>query len=109
MAKRTEKAGTAGRLGARYGVVVRNRIKSIEAHQKEKHECPSCHHMSVKRVSAGIWECRRCGTKFAAAAYSPKTKKASAAEAAAAAAAARAAAKEEDAAQAAPAQAVAEQ
>lgn len=85
-------------MGARYGVVVRNRIKSIEAHQKEKHECPTCHHMSVKRVSAGIWECHRCGTKFAAEAYSPRTRKASAAEAAAAAAAARAAAKEADAA-----------
>ena len=75
MAKRTAKAGTAGRFGARYGVVVRNRVKSIEAHQKAKHECPQCHHMSVKRISAGIWECRHCGNKFAAAAYSPKTKK----------------------------------
>ncbi len=75
MSKRTAKAGTAGRFGARYGVVVRNRVKSIEAHQKAKHECPECHHMAVKRVSSGIWECRHCGNKFAAGAYSPKTKK----------------------------------
>lgn len=75
MSKRTNKAGTSGRFGARYGVVVRNRVKAIEAIQKQRHECPKCHHKSVSRVSAGIWECRHCGYKFAAAAYSPKTKK----------------------------------
>ena len=76
MSKRTEKAGTAGRFGARYGVVVRNRVKAIEAHEKAKHECPNCHHMNVKRVAAGIWQCSRCGNKFAAGAYSPKIKRA---------------------------------
>ena len=76
MSKRTEKAGTAGRFGARYGVVVRNRVKAIEAHEKAKHECPNCHHMNVKRVSAGIWQCSRCGNKFAAGASSPKIKRA---------------------------------
>jgi large subunit ribosomal protein L37Ae len=76
MAKRTVKAGTSGRFGARYGVVVRNRVKTIEAHQRMRHECPTCHHASVRRVSAGIWECSRCGDKFAAGAYSPRMKKA---------------------------------
>lgn len=75
MSKRTKKAGTAGRFGARYGVIVRNRVKTIEAHQKMRHECPVCHHISVKRVSAGIWECSRCKTKFAAGAYTPRTRK----------------------------------
>ena len=75
MAKRTEKAGSAGRFGARNGVIVRNRIKTIEAKQKAKHECPVCHHMSVKRISSGIWFCKQCETKFAAEAYSPKAKK----------------------------------
>ena len=75
MSKRTEKAGTSGRFGARYGVIVRNRIKTIEAQQKAKHECPVCHHKSVKRVRSGIWLCRHCDTKFAAAAYSPNAKK----------------------------------
>ena len=50
-------------------------IKTIEAKQKAKHECPVCHHMSVKRISSGIWFCKHCETKFAAEAYSPKAKK----------------------------------
>ncbi len=75
MSKRTKKAGSSGRYGARYGVIVRNRVKIIEAQQKKRHECPVCHHMSVKRVSSGIWECKRCDTKFAAEAYNPKAKK----------------------------------
>lgn len=75
MSKRTEKAGSSGRFGARYGVIVRNRVKTIEANQKQKHECPVCHHMAVKRVSSGIWYCKHCDAKFAATAYSPKAKK----------------------------------
>lgn len=75
MAKRTVKAGTSGRFGARYGVVVRNRIKAIEANQKKAHECPVCHHVAVKRMSSGIWECKHCGAKYAAGAYTPEMKK----------------------------------
>ncbi len=75
MSKRTVKAGSSGRFGARYGVIVRNRVKTIEAMEKAKHECPVCHHMAVKRVSSGIWYCKHCDTKFAAEAYSPKAKK----------------------------------
>ena len=76
MTKRTVKAGSSGRFGARYGVVVRNRIKNIERTQKIRHECPVCHHTSVKRESSGIWLCRHCDTKFAASAYTPTAKKA---------------------------------
>ncbi len=54
MAKSTEKVGSSGRFGTRYGVVVRNR---------------------VSRVSSGIWECSKCNVKFAAGAYSPTSKK----------------------------------
>ena len=75
MTKRTAKAGSSGRFGARYGVVVRNRVKNIEKTQYSSHECPVCHHGSVKRESSGIWYCRHCGVKFAAAAYTPTTKK----------------------------------
>lgn len=72
MARRTTKVGSAGRFGSRYGVRVRKRIKDLEDMKKGPHECPTCHHEGVKRVSNGVWKCRRCGLKFAAAAYSPK-------------------------------------
>jgi len=75
MAKRTAKAGTAGRFGARYGVVVRKLTRDIEKVEKARYECPTCHHTSVKRTASGIWECRRCDAKFAAGSYSPVTKK----------------------------------
>jgi large subunit ribosomal protein L37Ae len=31
--------------------------------------------MNVKRVSTGIWQCRHCDAKFAAACYTPTIKK----------------------------------
>jgi large subunit ribosomal protein L37Ae len=75
MSKGTSKAGTAGRFGARYGVVVRKLTKDIEKIERSRSECPTCHHVAVKRVASGIWECRHCDAKFAAAAYSPVSKK----------------------------------
>ncbi|MCU0860701.1 MAG: 50S ribosomal protein L37ae [Methanomassiliicoccales archaeon] len=75
MAKGTAKAGTAGRFGARYGVVVRKLTRDIEKVEKARYECPTCHHASVRRKASGIWECGHCETKFAAASYSPQTKK----------------------------------
>jgi len=81
MAKGTVKAWTAGRYGVRYGVVVRKLTRDIEKTERARHECPTCHHQSVKRTASGIWECRRCDAKFAAASYSPAKKKITAEEA----------------------------
>jgi len=75
MSKSTEKAGSSGRFGARYGVVVRNRVRDIDKVRTMEHECPTCHRNSVSRVSSGIWQCSKCNTKFAAGAYSPISKK----------------------------------
>jgi len=75
MSKGTEKAGTAGRYGARYGVVVRKLTKDIEKIERSRFECPTCHHVSVKRKASGIWECRHCDAKFAAMAYTPVTRR----------------------------------
>ena len=69
MARRTKKAGPAGRLGARYGVRVRRRIAEIEAQGRGRHECPKCRSKTVSRSSTGIWTCRHCGSKIASSAY----------------------------------------
>jgi large subunit ribosomal protein L37Ae len=73
MAKRTKKVGPAGRYKARYGVKARTRIRNVEVIQKSKHLCPSCGHKKVKRISTSIWQCKKCGVKFAGGAYFPKT------------------------------------
>jgi len=73
---RKKKVGSAGRFGARYGKKVRKIVAEIEKVQKQRHICPKCNMPYVKRVAAGIWECKKCGTKFAGLAYVPgETKK----------------------------------
>lgn len=73
MTKRTKKVGSAGRFQARYGVRARTRIRDVEIQQRAKHICPSCGQKTVKRISTGIWGCKKCGNTFAGGAYIPKT------------------------------------
>ncbi|PKK86546.1 MAG: 50S ribosomal protein L37ae [Thermoplasmata archaeon HGW-Thermoplasmata-1] len=73
MSRGTKKAGSTGRYGTRYGVKARKQIKLIEDKQKAAHTCPECGAPKVKRVSTGIWECAKCGYKFAGGAYVPQT------------------------------------
>ena len=69
----TAKVKTAGRFGSRYGVGIRKRVIKVERVQKKKHKCPQCGFNKVKRLSAGIFECRKCSIKFAGGAYTPET------------------------------------
>lgn len=69
----TKKIGSAGRYGVRYGTKVKNIIRDVEKKQKQKQECPYCERLALKRVASGIWHCRKCNSKFAGAAYSPKS------------------------------------
>ncbi|MDP2750230.1 MAG: 50S ribosomal protein L37ae [Nanoarchaeota archaeon] len=62
------------RYGTRYGITTRQRLAEVEATQKKKYECPSCKQKKVKRVCKGIWQCRKCGTKFAGRAYAVSKK-----------------------------------
>lgn len=73
MTKRTKKAGSAAKFGARYGVSVRSQLKEIDKRTKSLYLCPSCNYNAVKRISTGIWRCRHCRTTFAGAAYMPIT------------------------------------
>ncbi len=70
---KTKKVGLTGKFGVRYGRGVKIEFEKIEKKQKTTYVCPSCKKMSVKRVSAGIWQCKKCNVKFTGGAYSPKT------------------------------------
>ena len=72
MAKRTKKVGSSGRFQARYGVRARSILRNIEIQQKRKHKCPSCGHDKLERTDTSIWQCKKCGSKFAGGAYLPK-------------------------------------
>ncbi len=67
-----QKLGSVKRFGARYGRSVKHKLAKIEAIQKGKHHCPYCHNFKAKRLSTGIWSCRKCGAKFTGKAYSIK-------------------------------------
>ena len=65
----TKKVGTTGRFGARYGRKLRGRVAEIEKKSKGKHKCPYCNKLKVKRLAAGIWQCKSCNVKFTGKAY----------------------------------------
>lgn len=65
----TKKIGSAGRFGSRYGKTNRQKISNIEKHQKKKQICPYCKSPSAKRISMGIFICKKCNSKFTGGAY----------------------------------------
>lgn len=70
---RARRTGSAGRFGARYGRVARKRISEIEAGMREDHSCPECGANKIGREGTGIWECGKCGYRFAGGTYRPET------------------------------------
>ena len=73
MAEEIKKSGgSAKRYGARYGRTTRYKIGEIEKTMRNKIKCPYCTKMRVKRIAAGIWNCRNCNVKFSGAAYALK-------------------------------------
>ena len=64
---------SAGRFGPRYGRFIRKRVIEVEDLEKATHVCPRCDQLAVKRKGTGIWQCRKCGYKFAGGAYVPQT------------------------------------
>ncbi|HJJ83006.1 MAG TPA: 50S ribosomal protein L37ae [Methanocorpusculum sp.] len=65
--------GSAGRFGPRYGRFGRKLVNESEKISRAKHLCPNCDTVAVKRVGTGIWECKKCGYKYAGGAYTPQT------------------------------------
>lgn len=69
MAKRRSKTGSAGRFGARYGRVNRQRVAEIEDDMRNA----AVDGDPVKRVGTGVWVNEETGKKFAGGAYRPET------------------------------------
>jgi large subunit ribosomal protein L37Ae len=66
----TKKVKSAGRFGARYGRRTRQKIVDIEQKQKAKQQCPYCSKIGgIKRLAAGIFQCKKCNSKFTGKAY----------------------------------------
>lgn len=68
---RTKKVGSSGKFGTRYGMRLRKRWLEVDKKRRALYECPTCKRLSVKRLSTGIWLCRKCSTKFTGGAYQP--------------------------------------
>jgi len=71
---KVKKVGPAGTFGARYGTVARRRYAEVISGMRVPHECPRCRVRAVRRLSVGVWSCRKCGVKFSGGAYLPTTK-----------------------------------
>jgi len=65
----TKKVKSAGRFGTRYGLKMRKRIIAVESKQKLKQKCPYCSRYKAKRISPGIYVCKKCNSKFSGKAY----------------------------------------
>lgn len=65
MTTKSKKTKSAGRFGARYGKTVRDKLVKVETKQKVKQKCPFCNKTGVKRISKGVWKCKRCEKTFA--------------------------------------------
>ena len=65
----SEKLKSTKRFGTRYGRTLKVRLDKIEAISKQKHKCPYCLKAGVKRVSLGIWHCKKWNSKFSGKAF----------------------------------------
>jgi len=66
---KSKKTKSAGRYGARYGKRLRDKVVGVESKQRKKQKCPLCGKSGVKRLSKGIWHCKKCDKKFSSNTY----------------------------------------
>ena len=69
MARKTKKVLMTGRYGVRYGSTLRKRVREIELKSKSKFRCPICRTKAVKRISSGIWYCKKCDSTLTGGAW----------------------------------------
>ncbi len=58
-----------GKFGSKYGKKLRQKVISVDKKAKKLYKCPNCSRVAVKRLSNGIWQCQKCGKKFASKAF----------------------------------------
>ena len=63
------KRSSTKRFEARYGRSNRDKLAAIEELHRRWLKCPYCSKEAVKRVAAGIWNCKKCKATFAGRAY----------------------------------------
>ncbi len=72
-ARKGKVSRSAGRFGVRYGRKDRKLVADLEVRTKAPHTCAKCDQPTVRRIGTGIWECRKCGYKFAGGTFLPQT------------------------------------
>jgi len=75
MSNSAKKVGAVARFGPRYGVRIRSRMLEVEKEKIRPASCPRCGTPALDRTSTAIWECRHCGYKYAARAFSASYRK----------------------------------
>ena len=67
----TKKVGISGRFSTKGGAMLRKKWRLIaEKMQGKANNCPRCQTMgSIRRISIGIWNCRKCDATFTGGAY----------------------------------------
>lgn len=66
--------GAAKRFGARYGRRLKQKYAEVESLHKKSLKCPYCSYVKVRRLASGIWQCRKCNSKFTSRAYTVSKK-----------------------------------
>jgi len=56
-------------MPAGYGKKIRKMYDESRAKASRKYKCPACSRTAIKRQSSGVWECQKCGKKYASGAY----------------------------------------
>ncbi len=69
-----KKLGAVKRFGARYGRKLKQKYAEAENLHKQSYKCPYCTYIRVRRLASGIWQCRKCSSKFTSKAYNVSKK-----------------------------------
>ena len=72
------KRSSTKRFGVRYGRSNRDKLAAVEELHRRWLKCPYCSKETVRRVTAGIWHCKKCNATFAGRAYTIAKRKSTA-------------------------------